>query len=150
MTVTLFKEAPGEAIHLLKYYHYSWIMLYTFTNSLRKVAYCCASGHLPLLQFPYLCFYFSFSYLHWFIHPTNGYGTRHGKCSPSTQDTLNPERAVPGLPKNQEMRRVGFCVIRLSFEVRGSFIKWSLVYMDTLSLRRKVAACGLIIHASSP
>lgn len=56
---------------------------------------------------------------------------------------------VPVLPVNQQMRRLGFYVIRLSAEVRKNFTKLSLAYMDTLVLRMKVAAWGLIIYAFS-
>lgn len=86
---------------------------------------------LPLLQALILMP----TFIHSFTQPTSVYSIRCGKQGSSTQDTFNPEGAIPVLPMNQGTRRAEFCVIRLSSKVRMNFFKLSLAYMDTLGLR---------------
>lgn len=71
----------------------------------------------------------------------------YGKHSPSTQGNI--EVIVPVQAMNQETWEWGVLCRWSKFEVRRNFIKLSLAYIDTLGLRRRVAACRLIVHASS-
>lgn len=102
MTLVLSNKPPGEPIHLQNDYYHSWTICIQFTNSSRKVAYCCAQNTFFWSNFLTSA---SISHSHSFIHsltqPTNVHGTRCGKVDPSIQDNFNPEGAVTSSTKTQ-------------------------------------------------